>query len=374
MTGYNDVKRQRDIRRLRQSRRSSTTGRTIHQEIIAQRRYEAFCMLQQSMPKLFIWQQIRTRYDISRKTYGRDMQYISTHWEEMVFFARENNGTKCFSFSPVLSQDFNVSVQSKKIDSLIALINTNLDAIPLKGLIVLINSINLENQNTEFTSISVKELVNLICGNNSNPDYVLTQIIALKALIIQLPIAGYKMKKAPVFSRFQQTGNVRCESVKFTFSKEFFPTLVVIKSFILPNHISTLRFLKTKYGVILYLYMIFQMKSGFRKVADNTVFHTKYLIPFEELRAVTGTKNKYSASKDFKKNVLNPAIKDINTAHAEFLIKIVSNGQRGKSTTHFEFLIRKRTSYLETEYEYVLCPEFYNQMLLHDWRDGIGSL
>lgn len=146
------------------------------------------------------------------------------------------------------------------------------------------------------------------------------------------------------------------ELIECTFAKELMPFLIGLKECFLQYDVGSLKNFKSKYGLILYEYLLSRERQ------ERQSEH-KYSISIEDLRRLTDTEKKFKNFKELNRKVIKQSVDDINTSGVEFLVCAKNNGKRGVKATHVEFELRKRTSYKETEFDVVEHPEWIHQLI-----------
>ena len=137
-------------------------------------------------------------------------------------------------------------------------------------------------------------------------------------------------------------------TVQVVFDKNITPYLYELHSFYTQYSLEYVLPMKSKYGIRLYEYLRSIQSKGW-----------KQKISLEELRERVDC-DKYPNYKDFRRNVLEPAIEDIN-AFTDLDVSFEAL-KTGRKITHIEFIIR---TYVDKDYT---MDRFYNR------RKVLGSI
>jgi plasmid replication initiation protein len=253
--------------------------------------------------------------------------------------------------------DFNVKNKVVQSNDFIQLSKWNLNAVPLKIFKTLISCIDtLHPPKDNMISISKGELFNMI-GSESDGgyDYLKRKIKELQKTSITISEPNREIF-VPLVNKIiwnKDDDNITCR-----FDEYLMPYLIDLQERFLQYDVASLKNFKSKYGVILYEYLL----SMARQEQSQTE-HPRYTytIPMAEFRRLTDTENKLKDMKNFKRRVVEASVNDINQSCVEFLVKATSDGSRGKETTKWTFYLRKRTSVTETNYDIVARPEWIHR-------------
>lgn len=249
--------------------------------------------------------------------------------------------------------DFDIKNKVVQSNDLVQLSKWNLNAVPLKIFKTLISCIDTQHPPKNNTiCISKSELFNVV-GSESDGgyDYLKKQIKSLQRQIIELKMTNGAIMSLSIVPKVVYPSKNSDEDIQCTFAEELMPFLIDLKERFLQYDMAALKNFDSKYGLILYEYLLSRERQ------ERQSEH-KYSISIENLRRLTDTEKKFKVFKDLKRNVIDKAINDINSAGVEFLVTSKNNGQRGVKATHIEFTLRKRTSYKETEFNIVERPEW----------------
>jgi plasmid replication initiation protein len=113
-------------------------------------------------------------------------------------------------------------------------------------------------------------------------------------------------------------------TIELRFSKDILPYLTQLKEQFTKYKLKHVAKMKSTYGVRLYELLIQHKQFGSRE------------IEIEWLREIFQLKNNYPAIKDFKKRVIEPALKDIN--ETSNLWVTYTQKKSGRRVTHFTFV------------------------------------
>lgn len=113
------------------------------------------------------------------------------------------------------------------------------------------------------------------------------------------------------------------------------PYLIGLKSRLLQYPAANINKFKSKYGLILYEYLLSK---------ERQYQFGSYKMSVDEIRKLTGTEKTYLMFRDFDKKVIQTATEDLNQAVVEILVKN-KKVKRGRKITHINFYVRARNSY-----------------------------
>lgn len=200
--------------------------------------------------------------------------------------------------------------------------------------------------------ITKQELLNFVEGESKRPgkkntgkySYIKSQLENLITPITILNENGDEITVA-LLTKYIWLKDVNI--VKFTFDEDIWPYLIGLKQHFLQYNILQIRGFKSKFSLEIY---------------ENLLSHTRQseskfvVIDMQNIRYFTDTQKKYKEFKDFEKNVLKPAKKEINSDKCiEFLFDY-KKIQPGRSITAIEFHLKKRTS-MDDTWDYTKYPE-----------------
>lgn len=132
------------------------------------------------------------------------------------------------------------------------------------------------------------------------------------------------------------------------FSNDILPMLVELKNNFLEYSFADLRYLTSRYSILLYKYVL----SYIRQYKATT-----FRIEMEELRKVLNLKNKYPQFRDFNKNVLIKFKEEVNLSGTLPYLVDYEKIHYGKKVIAIEFKVRPRTTNSEYHYLGVEKPE-----------------
>lgn len=245
--------------------------------------------------------------------------------------------------------DFNLNNKVVQANELIQQANWKMNTVPLKLFKTIISCIDTENPKEQVT-ITKKELANFMDAGE-NYTYLRTQIKSLQRQIVEI-----KKEDAIISLSIlpKVIWNAKSEDIVCQFDKDIMPYLVELKGMFLQYDVGSLKNFDSKYGVILYEYLLSRERQENATIINNPKH--EFYISIENLRRLTGTEDKYPRIEAFKRKVLSNAENDINNANVEFLMKWTAE-KKGRKVSGVRFQIRKRTSYAEKEYCNIRYPE-----------------
>lgn len=122
---------------------------------------------------------------------------------------------------------------------------------------------------------------------------------------------------------------------KVKFHEAVMPYLIGLKSRLLQYPAANINQFKSKYGLILYEYLLSK---------ERQYQFGSYKMSVDEIRKLTGTEKTYLMFRDFDKKVIQTATEDLNQAVVEIPVKN-KKVKRGRKITHINFYVRARNSY-----------------------------
>lgn len=249
--------------------------------------------------------------------------------------------------------DFDIKNKVVQSNDLVQLSKWNLNAVPLKIFKTLISCIDVKHPPKNNTvCISKSELYNVV-GSDSDGgyDYLKRQIKSLQKQIVELKLENGSTVSLSVVPKVIYPSKDSKDDIQCVFAEEIMPFVTDLKERFLQYDVAALKNFSSKYGLILYEYLLSRERQ--ERQSDH-----KYSVSIENLRRLTDTEKKFKVFKDFRKNVIERAMHDINTSGVEFLVEFNKIGGDGKKITHIEFTLRRRTSITETDFEIVAHPEW----------------
>lgn len=168
------------------------------------------------------------------------------------------------------------------------------------------------------------EVCNLNRDGGRYNAYVREALVVLKSKVFIIPIGERKEAFVNWFRDCEvdyDTGEIL-----YTFSKHLLPYLYELNSYFTSFPLEYILPMKKEYGIRLYELL----KSLYPK-------KLKYTITIEELRKRLGCEKCYPAYKDFRINVIEPAIEEIN-AYTDIIVK-AEPIKRGRSYAEYVFTI-----------------------------------
>lgn len=262
--------------------------------------------------------------------------------------------------------DFNENNLVVQANSLIQQTNWKMNTIPLKIFKVLISCINTKNPPKDNrVRIEKKELYKLINADNSenshNYTFLKNQVKSLQSHIIELKTEDGLETLSIVPNVYWKKDYIEC-----VFNNDLMPYLIELKERFTQYPVYNLTAFKSKYSIIIYEYLMSE-----RYKQENPI-----VILMDDLRYITGTQNKYNLTKYFEKNVLIPAVEDINNNPLEFLVKYQKIGTKGKKITAIHFYIRDRISFTEKNYDIIERPQLFkidNSYITNEYEDDLKN-
>ena len=252
--------------------------------------------------------------------------------------------------------DFDIKNKVVQANDLIQLSKWNLNAVPLKVFKALVSCIDTKNPPKNNTvSITKQELFRCVgSSKNESYDYLKRQVKSLQSTIVSVPSKDGGTSTISLVPTVEWPREGSNKPIECVFHPKVMPYLIDMHELFLQYDVSALKNFDSKYGVILYEYLLSRERQ------ERQSEH-KYSISIENLRRLTDTETKFKDFKDLNKRVIEAGINDINGAGVEFLVIATNNGRRGVKTTHVEFTLRKRTSITETEFDVVAHPEWIHR-------------
>lgn len=244
--------------------------------------------------------------------------------------------------------DFSINNKVVQANSLVQQANWQMNTMPLKIFKTLVSCIDVKNPKNEV-AITKKELSNFL-NTGENYTYLRQQVKSLQKQIVEIK-KDDDLISLSVLPKV--VWKAKDDTVICYFDNDIMPYLVELNTLFLQYDVASLKQISTKYGLILYEYLL--SKERQLRLKEHT-----YEVSVDDLRRLTGTCDKYKAFKDFEKKVLRVAEKDINNASVEFLVQYKKK-KVGRAIESIAFKIRKRTSVTETEFNDVVHPEWIFQ-------------
>lgn len=145
------------------------------------------------------------------------------------------------------------------------------------------------------------------------------------------------------------------ELITIKFENELMPYLIDLNERFLQYDVYNVKGFNSKYGLILYEYLLSRERQERQK--DH-----EYFISLNDLKRLTGTLDKYERIDAFERKIVKVAMKDINNANVEFLMKY-EKIKTGRNIVGIKFMLRKRTSYIETEFDKIKNKSYLKQKI-----------
>lgn len=147
------------------------------------------------------------------------------------------------------------------------------------------------------------------------------------------------------------------DMVEVEFHKDILPMLVDLKTNFLVFSPFDLNYLKSRYTMILYKYILSYIKQY--KTTD-------FEVPYEELKKVLNVSKKYKLYSDFKKRVLDPFVSEVNNSKCLPYLVMYSNVIGNRKVVAIRFVVRARTDNEET-----LFSDIHNPILLEEYTNKL---
>lgn len=251
-----------------------------------------------------------------------------------------------------MNSDYNINNKVVQANQFIQQTNWTLKETQLKLLKVFISCIDTKHP-TGTVNITKKELVQVLGDDYKNHyTYLINQIRSLQTSI-KLYEDEKKITYVSLINDF--TWYKESEFVTVEFSKKILPYLVDLNERFLQYDVYNVRGFNSKYGLILYEYLLSRERQERNK--DH-----EYFISMNDLRRLTGTMDKYERIDAFERKIVKVAMKDINNARVEFLMKY-EKVKTGRNIIGIKFMLRKRTSYIETEFDEIKNKSYSKQKI-----------
>ena len=251
-----------------------------------------------------------------------------------------------------MNSDYNINNKVVQANQFIQQTNWTLKETQLKLLKVFISCIDTKHP-TGTVNITKKELVQVLGDDYKNHyTYLINQIRSLQTSI-KLYEDEKKITYVSLINDF--TWYKESEFVTVEFSKKILPYLIDLNERFLQYDVYNVRGFNSKYGLILYEYLL----SRERQERDKD---HEYFISLNDLKRLTGTMDKYERVDAFERKIVKVAMKDINNANVEFLMKY-EKVKTGRNIIGIKFMLRKRTSYIETEFDEIKNKSYSKQKI-----------
>lgn len=251
-----------------------------------------------------------------------------------------------------MNSDYNINNKVVQANQFIQQTNWTLKETQLKLLKVFISCIDTKHP-TGTVNITKKELVQVLGDDYKNHyTYLINQIRSLQTSI-KLYEDEKKITYVSLINDF--TWYKESEFVTVEFSKKILPYLVDLNERFLQYDVYNIKGFNSKYGLILYEYLL----SRERQERDKD---HEYFISLNDLKRLTGTMDKYERIDAFERKIVKVAMKDINNANVEFLMKY-EKVKTGRNIIGIKFMLRKRTSYIETEFDEIKNKSYSKQKI-----------
>lgn len=219
--------------------------------------------------------------------------------------------------------------------------NWAMDKVPLKLFKALIAAIDIKNPPKENTIVvSKSELIKLLDTSGHNYVYLKRR---MRQLVTAVKVDGDDDEERYVALVQDIYWKIDADEVRVKFHEAVMPYLIGLKSRFLQYPAANINQFKSKYGLILYEYLLSKERQYNFGV---------YGMAVDEIRQLTGTEKTYSMFRDFDKKVIQTATEDINQAGVEILVKN-EKVKRGRKIVSVNFYVRARNSYRDTEFDVI---------------------
>ncbi|WP_314939822.1 replication initiation protein [Parvimonas micra] len=219
--------------------------------------------------------------------------------------------------------------------------NWAMDKVPLKLFKALIAAIDIKNPPKENTIVvSKSELIKLLDTSGHNYVYLKRR---MRQLVTAVKVDGDDDEERYVALVQDIYWKIDSDEVRVKFHEAVMPYLIGLKSRFLQYPAANINQFKSKYGLILYEYLLSKERQYNFGV---------YGMAVDEIRQLTGTEKTYSMFRDFDKKVIQTATEDINQAGVEILVKN-EKVKRGRKIVSVNFYVRARNSYRDTEFDVI---------------------
>ncbi|WP_314023988.1 replication initiation protein [Gemella sanguinis] len=219
--------------------------------------------------------------------------------------------------------------------------NWAMDKVPLKLFKALIAAIDIKNPPKNNTVVVSKaELIKLLDTSGHNYVYLKRR---MRQLVTAVKVDGSDDEERYVALVQDIYWKIDSDEVRVTFHEAVMPYLIGLKSRFLQYPAANINQFKSKYGLIIYEYLLSKERQYNFGVYGMSV---------DEIRQLTGTEKTYSMFRDFDKKVIQTATEDINQAGVEILVKN-EKVKRGRKIVNINFYVRARNSYRDTEYDVI---------------------
>lgn len=219
--------------------------------------------------------------------------------------------------------------------------NWAMDKVPLKLFKALVASIDTSNPPKDNTVIVSKiELIKLLDTSGHNYVYLKRR---MRQLVTSVKIDGDDDEERYVALVQDIYWKIDSDEVRVKFHEAVMPYLIGLKSRFLQYPAGNINQFKSKYGLILYEYLLSKEKQY--QLGE-------YGMDIDQIRKITGTEKVYDKWVNFECKVLRAAEEDINQAGVEILVKY-EKVKRGRKITHVKFYVRARNSYKDKEFDVI---------------------
>lgn len=243
--------------------------------------------------------------------------------------------------------DFNEKNKIVQANNLIQQSNNLLNQNELKLFKLLVSCIDTNNPPKDnIVTITKNELISFLdLGENYN--YLQRQ---LRNLITGVKLIDDKENIVfiPLVRKVHWKKDI--DEVSVQFEDEIMPYLIDLNGLFLQYDVTNLQKLKSKYALILYEYLLSRERQ--ERLSEH-----RYTVSISKLRLLTSTINKYTKFKDFELKVLQKAKNEINNTNLEFLVDY-EKIKVGRTIKQIDFILRKRTSIQENNFDIVVRPEW----------------
>lgn len=217
--------------------------------------------------------------------------------------------------------------------------NWALDQVPLKLFKALVAAIDIKNPPADNTvNVSKAELIKLLDTNATNYSYLKKR---LRQLITSVKVEDTEHHERYVALVQEILWEKESDDVEVKFHQAVMPYLIGLKERFLTYPAANIDHFKSKYGLILYEYLLSK---------ERQYHFGQYGMTLDEIRRLTGTEKVYAAFRDFDKKVLKAGTDDINSAGVEILVRY-EKLKTGRHVTSISFYVVPRNSFKDQTYE-----------------------
>lgn len=223
---------------------------------------------------------------------------------------------------------------------------SSLDAKSAKLIRTTITQIKREDTEIRPYEISIKEFADLI-ELKSTSDLYRDVKKTCEELLKQIVVIGDRNDPKKAWKAFQWVSycEYRDGFVYIKLNEELKPYLLGLKQYYTQYHLQNILTMRSVYSIRIYELIMMELKNTSPKPGNPL----EITIMMDVLRRATDTEKKLQKSNDFKKRVVDPAIKEINNLYWLFKISEVRPIKRSRSIIGYTFKVESRSSELPAE-------------------------